>query len=331
MRIAFRTKGNHPQGMGDVWGCIALAEECIRSADEVLFIIPEGEEAVEAIQGQGFLPQVIRSSAEESQALRAFHPEVVVVNQLNNPAAYIQSLRNFARWVVTMEDVGEGARYADLRINVLYDAPDSVTGTEYVALRREFQALHEQPKFIRNEIQELVITQGGSDTRGFTPKILSALEQLHLRPHCTVVTGPAFRHERELKRALAASTLDITLFHNTREMATFLYQADLAITAAGITLFECACVGTPAVMVCAEPFEVETASRMARNGTAVNLGFGGELDPAKLAETVNSLALNSQERSRLSQSGKEQVDGRGSERILRLMKDRVAAESGCRR
>ncbi len=43
MRIVFRTEGNHQHGMGDVMGSLALADECAKQADEILFAISGGD------------------------------------------------------------------------------------------------------------------------------------------------------------------------------------------------------------------------------------------------------------------------------------------------
>jgi spore coat polysaccharide biosynthesis predicted glycosyltransferase SpsG len=327
MRLVFRTEGNHQQGMGDVWGCIALADECAKYGDEVLFVIGGGEEAVAAIKGCQYRLEEVGSLAEEQTVLWRYRPDAIVVNKLNNSPEYISLLRHEARLVVTIDDAGEGAARADLSVNVLYHVPGAITEPKYIALRNEFQKIHEQEKPIRPAIRELLITQGGSDTYGFTPSILSSLAVLTAMgysPHCTVVLGPAFRHHQELQEVAKVSPLDLSLVHNATNMAELMWHADLAITAGGLSLFELACVGTPSVVVCAERFEVETADRLQEAGVTVNLGFGEDLDYARIPTTLAALAQDLGTRSRMSRQGKELVDGRGCERVVSLIRDRAA-------
>lgn len=323
MRIVFRTEGNHGQGMGDLWGSIALADECARESDEIFFIISGGKEAVSVLQERGYQFCTVDSFAAEREILQGFHPNVVVVNKLNSAPEYIRSLRDFADLIVTIDDSGEGARCADLRINVLYHVPDAVTALEYISLRKEFQEIHGKAKTIRREAREILITQGGSDTDGFTPRIIQALEKMARRPYCTVVLGPAFQHQSELEKAVASSTLDLSLVFNPCNMADLMWEADLAITAGGLTMFELACVGTPSIVVCAELFETETASRLEKTGAVINLGFGGDLDDSKLAKTVDALFADIEARKRMSSLGKQLVDGRGSGRIVRLLREGI--------
>lgn len=330
MRIVFRTEGNHVQGMGDLVGSLALAAECAAQRDEILFVLSGGDEAIAAIKERGYGLQVADSLEAEQGILRSFRPDIVLVNQLNNDPAYIESLKGVAGFVVTVDDAGEGAKKADLNINALYPIPGAITAPEYIALRREFQMKHEAARPIKAVVEELLITQGGSDTYGFTPRIIQALEKMAARPHCTVVLGPAFRHDRELEEALKASTLDLAIIRNVRNMAEVMWNADLAITAGGLTMFELACVGTPSLVVCGERFEVPTATRLERSGTVVNLGFGGELDYDLVPKAVDRLATDQENRSRMSVRGKELVDGRGCERIVRLIRERVTTLGACR-
>lgn len=326
MRVVFRTEGNHKQGMGDLWGSIALADECVRQQDKILFVLPGGEEAISAIEGRGYRLRTADSLATEQEILRAFRPDVVIVNKLNNSPDYIRFLRRFTSFIVTIDDSGEGAQYADLKINVLYHVAEAVTDLQYISLRREFREFHRREKTIRDEVQELLITQGGSDTYGFTPRIIRALEKMTLRPHCTVVIGPAFHHHSELENAVKASTLDLMLIRNARNMAELMWNADLAITAGGLTMFELSCVGTPSIVICGEPFEEESAERLARTGVVIHLGYGWHLDYETLPGVVDKLAKDREVRTRMSRKGKKLVDGQGCQRIVKLIREK--AEKG---
>jgi len=329
VRIIFRTEGNHKQGMGDLYGSLALADECVRNGDEVLFVISGGEAAGPTIADRGYRFHAVESLDGERKLTRSFHPDVIIVNKLDNPPDYVTALKEMAAFVVTVDDAGEGAKRADLNVNALYPIAGAITGPEYLMLREEFQALRHRDKRIGETIAELLITQGGSDTYGFTPRIVRALEAMSRCPHCTVVLGPAFRHDTELREALETSTLDVTVVRNARNMAELLWQADLAITAGGLTMFELAAVGTPAIVICGELFEVPTAVRLERAGAVRSLGFGGKLDYGQVSVAVDQLAADHEARRRMSARGKELVDGKGCERIVRLIRERVSALGVC--
>ena len=323
MRIVFRTEGDHILGMGDVGKAIALADKFTGQLDEALFILSRGEEAVAAVKDRGYRLHTVDSLVMEREVLQAFRPDAIILHKLNNSPEYIKSLKELTGLIVTIDDAGEGAQYSDLRINVIFHAAEAITDPQYIALKSEFQEVHESRKTISNQVRELLITQGGGDTYGFTPMIIRALEQTICRPHFTVVMGPAFRHQTELAAAVSASTLDLTLVYNARNMAELMRDADLAITAGGLTMFELACVGTPSLVICAERFEMETAGRLEKAGAAVNLGFGGDMDYARLPEAVETLAADYDTRKLMSLRAKALIDGQGCERIIRLIRGRV--------
>lgn len=304
-------------------GSLALAEECAKHSDETLFVISGGDEAIAAITERGYQFHAAATFESEQQILRSFRPDVILVNKLNNDPAYIRALKEFAELVVTVDDTGEGAKHAGLRVNPLYHIPDAVTDPQCIALRSEFQEIHRRTRATKNEVQELLVTQGGSDTYGFTPRIIRALEKMVGRPHCTVVIGPAFRHQAELQEAMQGSELDLTVVRDACNMGELMWNADLAITAGGLSMFELACVGTPSLVICAEPFEVETAARLEKAGGVVNLGFGGTLDYTRLPALVDALAEDAEVRGTMSHCGKQLVDGKGCERIVRLIRERV--------
>ena len=321
MRVVFRTEGNHRVGMGDVWRSIALADEFSGQSDEVRFILSGGEEEVATVGDSGHRYDTVDSLAAEHGVLEAFQPAVIIVNKLNNAPEYIKSLRQFPGLVVTLDDAGEGAQYSELRINVIFPIPGSITDPKYVPLRNEFPEIHGKLKVISEDPHELLITQGGSDTYGFTHMIVRALGQMAWRPHCTVVVGPAFRHQVELEQAVADSSLNLTVIQNARNMSEVMWNADLAITAGGITMYELACTGTPSLVIGAERWDLDTAAWLELEEAVIFLGFGGDIDYRIVPEAVNSLAVDVDKRQQMSDRCKRLVDGRGSIRTVELIRE----------
>lgn len=323
MKMVFRTEANHKQGMGDLWGSIALADQCQRKTDEVLFVLSNGTMAREILKKRGYPFVTTHSWAKEKNLLSRFSPDVIVVNKLNNPGNYIKSLKALKTMVVTLDDAGEAAKWADLKINVLYPIPGALSDFRFLSLRREFHMARMKNRSTRSTIHELLVLQGGSDTYGFLPKIIEALNALTIRPHCTIVAGPALKHMKELRRAVAKSVLAVDVISNASHIEKLMLGADLAVTAGGLTMYELACVGTPSIIVCAEPFEVGSAARMQKAGAVLNLGFGGSLNYSKIPKAVEDLAGNRARREFMASCGKRIVDGKGAERIVHLIRTKI--------
>jgi UDP-2,4-diacetamido-2,4,6-trideoxy-beta-L-altropyranose hydrolase len=321
MRIVFRTDGNHAQGMGDIWGSLALAE-AFGSSHDIQFVISDGPLARETIADRGYRVTLTPSLEEEIRSIAALTPEIVIVNKLNSESRHIRSLKSVAKFVVTIDDSGEAAKEADLNVNVLYPVEGSVTGPQFVTLREEFRQTH-RTRPISPNVQRLLITQGGADTYGFTPPILEAVFESRFQGEVMVILGPAFRHENEFKAVVADRLPLPTVFRNANNMAALLGSADLAITAGGLTMFELCCLGTPSLVVCAELFEVATASRLEEAGAVINLGFGSGLDYRQLTSRLNAVFEDFDLRRRMSERGRALVDGRGAERVAQVILERA--------
>ena len=168
---------------------------------------------------------------------------------------------------------------------------------------------------------------GGSDTYGLTPQIIEVLSDRIGSIDVTVVVGPAFKHEEELRAAMSGREGSVRLLRaiGIESMRTWIGWADCAVCAAGNTLFEMACCGTPVVVVCNEPFEEETAFRFERQGFGSVLPFSTRVDRPHLLRLLRELSSRTV-RETQSRRGKELVDGLGIQRIAEAVIDRVAAQ-----
>lgn len=323
MRIIFRTKGNHKQGMGDVMGSVALAE-MLKNKSEVLFVVDNDIEAVDSISQRGYRVKAVNNLKEELAFLESFKPDAIVVNQLNSQKDFLAELKQRTKVLVTIDDVGPGSSIADIRFNPLYYIPESYCSPEFIPLRKEFQDINKKERKISRDVKKILVTLGGSDTYGFTPKVVHALSCVPSDVEITVITGPAFQHTVQLNRAIREAGRQFSIFKNVDNMADIMFSSEIAVCSGGITLFELACAGTPAVVICGEPFEDETAARMQDSGFGINLGFGDHVGERSIMEAADSLMKNYTKRLEMSRRGKELVDGIGAKRMAEvIMRDMI--------
>ena len=277
LKLVFRTEGSHKQGMGDIFGSIALAEAFQKETSAILFLVKDNRETKNVLHDKGFTFQVADKLDEEIDILSEYQPDVVIINKLDNPPDYIKILKQHASLLVTIDDAGEGAKYADLNLKVLYPVEGSISDPSYITVRKEFLNARQQECKIRQTVSKVLVTQGGSDTHGFTPKSLSAIDKVGNDFSVVIVIGPAFKHHKELDNVLAGMKKTVDVLHNVKNFSELMLEMDLAITAGGITMFELACLGVPSIVVCGERFEVATAERLESYGVVLNLVFGYDL------------------------------------------------------
>lgn len=316
-KVIFRTRANHQQGMGDLLGCLAMAQEFLSRGAEIMMLAEPDPEAIECLNLAGLKHLYAQNNSNDVKIIKAVSPDCLVVNMLQSDQKYLQSLKSYAGILVTVDDDGPGAGVADLCINALYPVPGALVEPCFVPLREDFQKYHHRKKNWKKEITSILVTLGGADTYGFTPLVIRALNHLPYHVSIDVILGPAFKHQTELNKALKQMREKYCqLFLNVDDMARRMFQADIAVCGGGITLFEMACVGTPVVVVCSERFEVATATRFTQMGFGINLGFGKECSEDDIRRAANHLSKDRNLRASMGKRGRELVDGQGARKSV---------------
>lgn len=302
--------------MGDVTSSLALAEEFKNQGHEIFFMINNNKNVMNLVSQRAFEGTIAESIAEIGKALNQNTFDITILNQLNTSQDETMALKSHSKMLVTIEDTGIGAQLADLRFNILYPIDNSISDFKFIPLAHSFQNKHSIPKLIKEKVENILITQGGSDTYGFTPKIIKALYAIPADININVIIGPNFSHNIELNEMLDNAPRKFNLISGKHDLSDLMLESDLAISAGGNTLFELACLGVPAIVICGEPFEVGTADRIEKEGFGINLGFGEYLDKKDIYNEVNKLICDTALRSKMSKKGKDLIDGKGITRIV---------------
>jgi spore coat polysaccharide biosynthesis predicted glycosyltransferase SpsG len=192
-------------------------------------------------------------------------------------------------------------------------------GPRFMPMREEFHERWRHPRKIPGQVGSIFVNQGGSDPLGLTARILRGLELLDLSQEIVVVVGSAVQdsHRKELKSLgeEAHNSYSFAWGVSPREMGEIMGGSDLAITAAGNTLYELAVCGVPSLIVCHHERHLAVAQRFAELGAAVNLGIGSLLAGEEIARAAQALLDAPEERQALSERMKGIVDGLGCQRI----------------
>lgn len=334
IKIFVRVDGSHKRGMGHIYRQILLAKEFQKFTKNILFITKNYQVAIDLILENGFeiiktLPKHISKKDEIkclSKLIDDHKPHIVIVDVLKTEKNYVLSIKRKNNLLVTFDNTGYGAYHSNIVFNVLYQnisrkkPKDSnvrlYQGEEYIILN---PVLSSKKKEIKREVENILITQGGSDTHGFTIKILEAIDEIIDNFNFLVVVGPAFKHKKELNSFLSKAKKKYVVKHNVKNMAKLMEETDIAITAAGTTLYELLCAGVPSIVICNEKFEEETADRFYTQKLVVNLGFGGNVKRKEILHSLENLVKDYTLRENMSSMGKRKIDGKGIERIRKIL------------
>ena len=230
------------------------------------------------------------------------------------PTAYLDDLRAFdcpADLVINYDFLPPRDFYSQ--------AGRTLLGGQYTPLRGQFSGL--APAF-RERVGSLLISTGGTDACNVAGRLASFL--LHAPPSASwrihALTGPMHAHRQELA-ALAARESRLQLHENVKDMAYLMEGCDLAVSAAGTTLYELCAAGVPAVSFTLADNQLSCARDMQR---FAGVPCAGDARQEKeiietLASLLFSLAENREKRDALARSMHAAVDGKGAQRIARAL------------
>jgi spore coat polysaccharide biosynthesis protein SpsF len=304
--VALRCDASEALGLGHLVRCCAVADALRDQGARPVFLMREGADLAE---GRGH-----RTLAPE--ALEELDPDVVFLDLRHElTRADAARLREGGRALAVLDDPGERRLAADLafyppvpqvaELDWSGFEGELLVGWDWAALRPEFSAPRPEPRKSR-----LLVTMGGSDPAGLTLRALDALADVDVPVE--VLVGPRFAHEDALDARGATIVRD-------GDVRAAMERATAAVASFGMTAYELAATGVPAVLLCLTDDHARSASAFHDAGLAVSLGRHDLVSRETLAEAVHALVQAPPPVPAL-------VDGRGAARIAA----RVAAAARSR-
>lgn len=199
-------------------------------------------------------------------------------------------------------------------------------GLEYLALSSEYARWHPSPRQFAGGIKSLVVSMGGVDRTGATPRIARALRDWRSAAERHVVVGAAFPWGEEIEQLLDGSAGRWRIHRDLPCLADLLALADVGFSAGGNTLCEMACVGTPALVFYEDEHEAEQGRAFEAQGFGRCLGAGTKVGVDSIWRALDQLEDPVVRRAQ-SEAGRRLVDGRGASRIWQVLAEQLSIDS----
>ncbi len=249
-------------------------------------------------------------------AVAAVRPDLVVVDRLGVGREYVERVKATGVLVALVDNSLDDAGPADLCINPVIDADRSIHGGADYAVFRPAPA---PARVIAERARRVFLSVGGHDDARLLVRCLKELEGLEPPLDVDVVAGAGHPEQAELERIAGASDGRVRLHVDVPDVRPLLREADLAVVAGGLTMFECAAGGLPTVVVAQYEHQVAAAGGLARGGAVVSLGLGAKLPRGAVRVEVGRLLGSAAARRELSAAGRAAVDGEGLRRTAELL------------
>jgi len=337
--ILIRADGNETLGMGHLMRCLSIATALEKMNVKCVFLVAQ-EQAADFVREKGFACEVLATDYRHMESelplleelATKYSPKCWLVDSYQMTQEYLSEIRKAAP-VYYVDDIGEQIFEADGLINYnIYAAgleyevrcPESMRlflGAGYAPVKSEFVSV---PYPVREKVQNVLITMGGSDKLNIAGRLsLCLAECLPKEVNLTVVCGRFNSHLEELMQ-LQQKEPRIKIWVDVPDMWNRMAQADIAVSAAGSTMYELSAMGVPTVCC----YYVENQRRIAE-GFASMIGMTNAGDYSKnpdealsqMIKAVSELTNSRREREKLSSRMKQIVDGMGAERIAQKLCD----------
>ena len=278
-------------------------------------------------------------------------PDLVVTDHYALGSSWHEAVCDGCK-VMAIDDLADREHHCDLLLDqnfgrraedyygLVSERAQRLIGLDYALLRPEFLAARDASLARRKELSEplqLLVSMGGVDRENSTGEILRVLSRFEQaeRLAVTVIMGPNAPHLAAVERQATALSFPTKVVSNVSNMADLLSGIDLAIGAAGGSVWERCCLGVPSLLLNIADNQRPAASALDQAGAAIALGdlASGQWE-VELSRALDRL-LQPAELQGISQEAGKLVDGRGAARvashvIAQLLSVREVVESDAR-
>lgn len=338
--ILFRCDGDVQLGLGHVYRCLALADE-LREGHGcgVSFAMDRGSAGFDLVRQAGYpiehKPDYDDEDLWLDGIINRLRPDVLVLDVRSELArSSVEKWRGNGLMIVTIDDPSERRLEVDLafyppvpqvkRLDWTGFPGQLHVGWEWVVLRQGFA--HPLPR-VPHKRPVVLVTMGGTDPAGLTLKAIETLNLLDEDFKTIVVLGSGFPHREAMRNLLAGMHRNFDVRQSVADMPRLMAQADLSVASFGVTAYELAAMGVPAIYLCLTQDHAESTSAFVEAGLGMSLGLHNQVSEFEVAKAVRSMLIKNPLKFPATKDcvclQNRLVDGKGVIRIAKIIADSV--------
>ncbi len=323
MKVLILTEGGRDIGLGHITRCTSVYEAFEEFGVQPQLIV-DGDEAVRELLRDKNARVFDWLNGREALLATIENADSVFIDSYKADEDLYETVSSAAKTAVYFDDtmrinypkgfVLNGAVFAE---QMPYPEREGVThllGARYAPLRKEFWNV--PAKVIRDDIETIMVTFGGSDMHELTARILKLLVETYPKLLKKVIIARGLRGTGAIE-SLRDDKTELVYYPDAARMREVMLESDVAISAGGQTLYELARVGVPSIAV----IVAENQSHSVRSWEKVGFAeYAGQWDDdgvigaiAAKMELLKSRSLREYKRN----AGRSVVDGAGSSRVVR--------------
>ncbi len=332
-----RCDGGGKWGYGHVKRMVALAR-ALRDREGIgaIFALNGTEDAAVPIRRAGFEAVLLHGASDLETLIDAGSPDILLLDGRTGPSR--AELEKLARGVAVTAVIDDGD---DRRLAADYAYYPPVPGAKALnwtgsnTLPRigwEYALLGLNPNIIPARAPAVgsmvgqsgdrppgrptvLVAMGGSDPHGLTLRCAKALAPLDSALRVRFVVGGGMKDGAGVARGLVALKKNYETVEGADDLSIEYASADVALCAFGVTAYELAAFGIPAIYLGISEDHARSASAFADAGMGISLGAMDKVSDGEIARSVQSLLNKPAIRREMRQAGLSLMDGQGAARI----------------
>lgn len=331
-----RCDGGGRFGYGHVKRMVVLAR-ALRDREGIgaIFAVNGTADALEPIRAAGFEAVHIdgrKDFAALQSIIEARHPDVLICDMREGiNRAELAALSKSISLTVSIDDGSERRLAADLA----YYPPVPQ------AFQLDWKNSHCEPRIgwqwsllglsrlkppqrVASPRPTLLVAMGGSDPMGLTLTAARALAKLDPVFRARFVIGPGMADRVTVARKIVTLAPHFETLEGADDLAIEYASADLALAAFGVTAYELAAYGVPALYLCLNEDHALSASAFEEAGMGLSLGVAERVQDSDIARAVWSLLTDSARRRDMRAAGLMTIDGEGAARMAADLSAKLA-------
>jgi len=332
-KIFLRADGNQQIGTGHIMRCLSLAD-AFRERGAVCAFVTAEPYLQPLIRERGYECHVLGTKYDHMNEefpvflslLEEWRPSCVILDSYFVTPDYMRSVRSKTP-VVYIDDLNAFDYAADIVVNYnLYAEKTAyppnksyLLGPRYAPLRKQFQDLG--TRITKEQVSEVLVSTGGTDQYHVALQCADYLREHPPAPSITYhfILGSMNRDAEQI-RGLAKEAPYIVSHERVQDMCGLMLRCDMAVSAAGTTLYElCAC-GLPTVSYILADNQIQGAA--AFEGAGLMPCAGDVRDNPHFAERIFAKLEEMgglEIRKEISSRTQALVDGNGAGRLAEAL------------
>jgi UDP-2,4-diacetamido-2,4,6-trideoxy-beta-L-altropyranose hydrolase len=325
MMLCIQADGNEIIGQGHIMRCLAFAHAVHNELLLKPIFLTRYKQSHELIKSNDFESYYMGINPEDdslvTNVIRDKAIKIMVIDNFLIKGKFLKRLSSLVDYTAYFDDVFSLDFPTDIIINYNpnwekgnyeHKFPNSklLTGTNFAPLRKQFQNLKLKPP--SRNVKNVLITTGGTNPSNIVQKIVNNLSRTTcFKDIIFHVAIGSFYHDKEELKSYLSLFSNIKIYENC-DIYSLLQNCDIALSAAGTTIFEIAASSIPSIVFSVSANQYESAEYFNKMKCVLYAGKDFDSIPDNVVDCFLKLYGDFDLRSDLCKNANSISDGKGA-------------------